>query len=94
MKKVILTGNSIKESKEIIKKEEHMLVCYLCKRTTNDEGIFISKNGDFGELGTTKLVFLRFEVNQKGMNFEFCLCHECSLLIDGISTGFANKVTI
>lgn len=82
MRKIILTGYS-KNGMRKSRKRNMELFCYICKREDNDKGVFLSKDDRHCEPGLQELYFQMLEVVRGDTKFNFLLCHECSLLLEG-----------
>lgn len=81
MEEIILTGYSKKEFLRILKRERKGS-CYLCKRKTGDEGVFIATGDTEEGFGTIELEFEWLEVTKGNKKFRFPICHECQLLLE------------
>ena len=88
MKGIILTGYGKKEFHKMLKKDEQA-GCYLCKRGTGSEGVYLT--GEYGQyhIESIELDFEWVEVFRGEGKFKFLLCKECLLLISGIAENFA-----
>ena len=83
MQKIIVTGYNDKEFLKMFKKKLKA-GCYICKRRQDDEGVFITEdNNEEQDIGSTKLSFSMLEVDKGDMKFQFLLCHECSIFLEG-----------
>jgi hypothetical protein len=80
---IILTGMTVEDAEKQNRQEG--VFCYICRRYEDQESLAIDWQGDEEVVRTPELEMLELDVEMHGIGFRFYLCHECHILVQGIS---------